>query len=318
MRSTGTRPVLAAAAVAALMLTGCSADAAQGGGLTTLTVGVLPGADLAPLYVGLNEGIFIEHGIDLKINSFAATSADIVTAVSEGRYDLGYADTISIFAAQEGGSELQIVSGAATTSGDTRSDYAGIVTHLSDINTIGDLAGRRLSIDALGTTNETVARAAVDAAGADSASMTIEAVPVINARRSLAGGIVDAALLVEPYLTKARLDGLKVISYPYAEFDENLTVSGYFTSSATIDAKSELVESFTTALAAAFEQADADEPAVRTNITTYLGSDAQVRTRLILPRFSTEIDRDSATALAESALGYGLITAMPDFDAMLP
>lgn len=319
MARRGPSSAIAFAAVATLLLAGCSADTdTAGGSLAPLTVVVLPGADLAPLYVGLNEGIFIEHGIDLKINSFAATRADVVSAVDEGRYDLGYADMTSIFAAQEAGAELQIVSGAASTSGDIRADYAGIVTHLTDINSVSDLAGRKLAVDSLGSTNEVVARAAIDAAGADSGTVTIEPVPLINMRRSLAGGIVDAALLIEPYLTVARHDGLKVISYPYAEFHESLTVSGYFTSQATSDAKSGLLDSFTAALTVAFEQAETNESAVRTNISTYLGSGAQVRSRLILPAFSTHVDRDAAQELADAALGYGILARQPDLDEVLP
>ncbi|MCW4386072.1 ABC transporter substrate-binding protein [Salinibacterium sp. SYSU T00001] len=313
-----TRTVAAAAAVLTVLLTGCSAAASAEGQTASVTVGVMPGADLAPLYVGIKDGIFAEHGIDVTVHSLAATTADIVRAVDEGRYDIGYADIISILAAQENGSELQIVSGAADTSGDARADYAGIVTAASDIDDVSDLTGRKVAVDTLGTTNEVVVRAAVDAAGGNSSTMTLEAIPFINARKAIEGGMVTAALMVEPYLTAARLDGLRIISHPYAEFDEKLTVSGYFTSTATASERSDVVESFVAALAESFEAAESNDNAVRTNISTFLSSDARVRTRLILPAFSTEIDRDAAQALADSALEYGLIARAPDLGALLP
>jgi NitT/TauT family transport system substrate-binding protein len=313
-----TRSAIAIAGIATVLLAGCSPEAAQGSGLTRVTVGVLPGADVAPLFVAVQEGLFAEQGIDLTIDSLAASSADIINAVDEGRYDFGYADMISILAAQEGGAQLQIVSGAAATSGDSRSDYAGIMSQASDITSVADLEGRTVAIDAAGTTNEAVVRAAIDAAGVDSSTISFEAIPFINMRKAIAGGNVDAALVVEPYLTSARLAGMPLIAHPYAEFDENLTVSGYFASQSIVSENPELVKSFVAALAASFEHAEAAEGAVRTNISTYLASDAQVRTRLILPAFSTAIDRDAAQALAEAAHGYGLLSSVPDLDEVLP
>jgi NitT/TauT family transport system substrate-binding protein len=57
------------AALAAAALAGCGDDdggGGGGGGPATLKVGVLPIADVAPLYLGMDEGFFKEEQLTIK------------------------------------------------------------------------------------------------------------------------------------------------------------------------------------------------------------------------------------------------------------
>lgn len=313
---------IATAVSASLLLAGCAgspAASSEGAGGTAVTIGVMPGADLAPLYLGVEEGFFADEGIDLTINSLAASSTAILGAVDSGKYDFGYGDAVSILVALEGGSEIEIISGAAASSGDTAFDYAALIVRAdSDIASTADLQHRSVSTDALFSTNELVLRSAIDTAGAGSATVAWHEIPFIDATRAVADGEVDAALVVEPFATAARLEGMRVISYPYAAFNPQLTVSAYYASSATVAGNPDLVERFRAALDKSLEFAAGDIPAVRENISTYMESGAAVRSRLALPVFGTEIDRAAADQLAAAAVKYRLLSVAPNLDEILP
>lgn len=311
--------VTAAIAIPAL-LAGCGLPSAGAVPQADITIGVTPGADLAPLYLGVKEGFFAEEGINLTINSLASSSAAVLTAVSDDKFDFGYADAVSILAAQEQGLEIELVSGAAATSGDVRHDYAGvIVRESSNIHSLADLRYLHMSVDAKGTINDVVARAAVQASGAEPSSITWHEVAFVDATEQLTVARIDAAFVVEPFVTEARLKGFRVISYPYAEFDPNLTVSGYVVSSEMRAENPELVERFLAALDKSLEHAEAEKYAVRTNIGTYIStSDSAVLSRLALPTFTREIDRSAAQKLVDAALAFGLLAQAPSLEDVLP
>lgn len=77
MKKLGLRGSFAAAAAAGLLvLTSCGGgeeapaggdEAAQDGGLTEVSIGVIPIVDVAPIYLGVQEGIFEEHGLDVEL-----------------------------------------------------------------------------------------------------------------------------------------------------------------------------------------------------------------------------------------------------------
>ena len=79
MKKRGIRgSLIAAAAASLLVLTSCGGgddaptdteqEAAQDGGeLTQISVGVIPIVDVAPIYLGVQEGIFEEHGLDVEL-----------------------------------------------------------------------------------------------------------------------------------------------------------------------------------------------------------------------------------------------------------
>jgi len=311
---------IAAASMVAIALTGCSDEGATAGsGMNDVTIGVIPGADLAPLYLGLDQGFFTSEGITLRINSLASKTSGIVTAVAEGNYDFGYGDALSLLIALEQDQPLSIISGAASTSGISSFDYAAVIVNAgSEITGMADLGGHSVGVDSLRTTNDLLVRNAIDTAGGSSASIELKEIAFIDAAQAVADGTVDAALVVEPFATEARLNGMRVISYPYAEFDPALTVSAYFTSSTIAEDDPDLVSRFVAALTKSIEFAEESEYDVRDNINTYIGAGADVRSRLALPVFAQEVDRGAAEKLVAAAGKYGMLREQPDLDSILP
>ncbi|WP_460801960.1 ABC transporter substrate-binding protein [Microbacterium sp. GXF6406] len=316
---------LAAITAGALVLTGCTdsdAPATGSGGdsgssadLTPITVGVIPIADTAALYVGEAEGFFEEQGLDLTIET-ATGGAAIVPAVVSGDYDFGFSNTLSLMVAADQGLDIQMVSAAVGTTGDTTKDMGAVIAKPgSGISSPADLAGKKVSSNSVGNINDTVVRSVVDENGADSSTISFVEVPFPDAIAAVENDQVDAAFVVEPFVTSALDAGLDVITYAYADFDTNLDIAAYFSLN-SIDA--DLLEKFQTAMTKSLEFADANPDVVREVMATYTSTPPEVLAEITMPTFPTEMDRASIEKLAAAAQEYGVLKAEPDFDNLLP
>jgi NitT/TauT family transport system substrate-binding protein len=313
---------ISVAIAASLLLVGCATGQTSGApsrAMTDVTIGVLPGVDLAPLYLGVTGGLFSDYGINLTINSLAGSSKDILQAVASRSFDFGYADTLSTLTALEEGAALEVLGAAATSTGTPRSDFAAIVVRDdSAIRSTADLDGATIGVEALGATSELVVRHAIDAADGDSDTVTWDVVTSVGAAQALDAGTVDAAFMVEPFVATAELDGFRTVAYPYAEFAPDLTVSAYVTSTSFAATDPDLVDRFQSALTASITQAQAAPTLARNSLGDYISTYSRVGTRLVLPRFMPAFSNDSVSKLATSAIDYGFLSGMPPLDQILP
>src|SRR5699024_9311694 len=151
----GRLPLFISAATAGLLtLSACggsSNDATEGtdGDLTPVEVGVIPIGDVASIYVGQQEGIFEEHGIDLTLTQ-AQGGAAIVPGVQSGDLDFGYSNVTSLVMARSQGLPIQIVATGPQTTGSTDDDFAAVmVAPDSGIESVTDLEGKTLAVNTL-------------------------------------------------------------------------------------------------------------------------------------------------------------------------
>ncbi|WP_105035061.1 ABC transporter substrate-binding protein [Cryobacterium aureum] len=312
---------LAAASVLALSACSAGADSTAPAGsdaLTPVTVGVIPIADTAPLYLGLDQGFFKDEGLDLTIET-ATGGAAIVPAVVSGDYQFGFSNLVSLMVANDKGLPLKVVNSAVASTGDVTSDFgAVIVKGDSPVETLADLDGKTVSGNSLNNIVDTVMRASIDRLGGDSSSISFVEIPFPDASAAVENGQVDAAFVVEPFVTAAIESGQRVISYGYADFDVNLDVAAYFSSAATVEGDPELVTKFQSAMKKSLEYAEANPDAVRAIIATYTKTPPEVLAKIVLPKFPTEFNVDAVTALGEAALKYGVVETAPDVSTFLP
>jgi NitT/TauT family transport system substrate-binding protein len=208
------------------------------------------------------------------------------------------------------------VSAAVATTGDTSKDMGAVITKSdSGISSPADLAGKTVSSNSVGNINDTAVRSVVDEAGADSSTIDFVEVPFPDAIAAVENDQVDAAFVVEPFVTAALDAGLEVVTYAYADFDPNLDIAAYFALN-SVDA--DLLAKFQSAMQKSLEYADANPDAVRDIIATYTQTDPEVLAEITLPKYPTEFDRASSEKLAAAAVEYGVLKAEPDFDALLP
>ncbi|MBD7995513.1 ABC transporter substrate-binding protein [Arthrobacter sp. Sa2CUA1] len=320
-------PLLLTAALA-LTLSGCGGGSLSGGegtsaaegtsGLTTLSVGIMPIVDTAPIWLGKEQGFFEAEGLDLDIQTTTGGAAAVPGVVS-GDFDFAFGNVVSVMVANDKGLDIELVSNGNSTTGDTSSDFGAVVVPAgSDIQSAADLAGKTVSVNNLSNIGDTTIRKLVENAGGDQESIKFVEIPFPDAPAAVESGQVDAAWILDPFLTQTVENGARVIAYNFAETHPNLDISGYFTTSAYVEENPELVEKFTAAMKKSLEYAQENPDEVREIVGTYTKIDAEMRAKMILPTFRAEFDRDGLTVLGEAAASYGTLSKAPDLAAMLP
>jgi NitT/TauT family transport system substrate-binding protein len=319
------RAALAAAAV--LALTACgggspsgeAAPAAEGSaGLTHINVGVIPIVDVAPIYLGVKEGIFKEEGLDVELTQ-AQGGAAIVPAITTGQMDFGFSNVTSLVVARSKGLPLKMVASGPSSTGDQDADFAAVMVKPgSGVKEIKDLAGKKIAVNTLNNISDSTIREAVAEAGGDSKNLDFVEMPFPEMRAALQKGTVDAIAAVEPFVTIAKGDGAVPVFSNYAHPVDNLTVAAYFTSDQTAQQKPEVTEAFTAAMKKSQQFAQENPDKVRAILPEYTQLDPAVIKQLTLPKYAQEVNAESIQQIADISLKNGLIEQLPDMKALLP
>ena len=313
-------PTLAAVAAALLVATACSPaqeDAADGG-LTTVTAGVIPILDVAPIYLGVDQGFFSDRGIDLQLEAGSGGAA-IVPGVISGEYDFAFSNIASLIVAREQGLPLTTLSNGVTTVGEQGADFGGVfVLEDSDITDASELSGVTVAINNLNNIGDTTVRQSVRVAGGDPEEVDFVELPFPDMPAALETGQIDAVWAVEPFASAIRNAGHREIASNFVDTHPDLSVAVYFTSEQNQAQDPELFEDITAALEESLAYAQDNPDEVRRILGTYTEIDAQAIEEMVLPRFPTEISEESMRTLADLMLTDGLIESDSDLDALLP
>ncbi|MCV2394332.1 ABC transporter substrate-binding protein [Actinotalea sp. M2MS4P-6] len=284
-----------------------------------LSIGVIPILDVAPIYLGIEQGFFADEGLDVTLET-AQGGAAIVPGVVSGQFQFGFSNVVSLLLAQSNGLDIKVVASGVASTGEDGADFGAVlVPEGSDIQSAADLAGKRIAVNTLQNINTTTINKVVSDAGGDPSTIEYVELAFPDIVPAIVAGDVDAGQVVEPFLTIGQGQGLRQVVSNYAATDPNLEVGAYFTSGDYIAQHPDVVERFTKAMNTSLEYADANPDAARAILATYTSMDEATQQAVTLPRWPTEISTESVQLLADLAVQDGMITgATPDVAALLP
>jgi NitT/TauT family transport system substrate-binding protein len=317
------RRTLVALLTAATLLGAAACNSNESGGGTPsgpdkVNVGVIPIVDVAPIYLGKQQGFFSNRNIDLNLQ-LAQGGAAIVPAVVSGQYQFGFSNVVSLMLAQKNNLPIKVVSNGVASTGVEGADFGGLVVNGdSPIQSPKDLVGKTVAANTLKNIVDTTVRESVRKAGADPAAVKFVEMPFPDMPAALKGNKVDAIFVVEPFLSAAKAQGGRVIASSYVDAAKDLVVALYFTSTDLMKNKPDLVKRFQEAMAESLAYADAHPDEVRNVLSTYTQIKPEQAKALTLPKWPAEINKASVEALAALAVKDGLLTAPPDLAALLP
>jgi NitT/TauT family transport system substrate-binding protein len=319
-------PLTVVTMAAALVLAACSTpssaapegSASARGELTAVTVGVIPIVDVAPIYLGVQTGIFEDHGLDVTLE-LAEGGAAIVPAVADGEYQFGFSNVTSLLTASSEGLPLKVVAPGDFSTGRPGKDFSAVVTSAgSGIDGAADLVGRTVAVNSLKNIGDTTVRNVVDAAGGDPQAVEFVEMSFPDMPAAVVGGQVDAAWVVEPHLTQAVDQGARIISSNFVETDSDLLIAAYFTSDQMIAQDPQTVEAFTAAIREALTYATEHPDETRAILGTYTEIDPVVQSVMTMPRFAPDLDTPYLQVVADLGLKYGMFDKPVDVTRLLP
>jgi NitT/TauT family transport system substrate-binding protein len=317
------RRQLAPLAVVALLGTATACGGSGGAaptaedGTRQLTVGIIPIVDVAPIYLGDEQGFFADRGIELELVPGSGGAA-AVPGVVAGDFQFAFGNVTSVLLAASQGLPLQVVAEGNSSTGDPETDFSAVVVAAdSPIRSAADLAGRTVAVNNFKNIGEVTIRKAVEDAGGDPAGINFIELAFPDMPAAVAGGDVDAAWVVEPFVTVATGQGARKVLANFAEAVDDLTVATYFTTEQVIAEEPELVDDFQAAIQESLQYASDNPDEVRRIITTYTQITPEVAAQMALPAFPQEIDVESMKTVAELMQEYGITTEPADVDALL-
>jgi len=315
------RGPLVSVLTAALLLSvtaACGGDDSGDGGLIPVKVGAIPIVDVAPLHLGVAKGFFKQQGLDVEIINSTGGSA-VVPGVVSGQLDFAFANVVSMIVARSQGIELKALAEGNSSTGKQGDDFCGLVVAAnSPIRSARSLSGRTVAVNNLKNISETSVRASIRKAGGDPSNVNFVELPFPEMPAAVAAHRVDAALVVEPFLTLSKDQGAHVIASSFVDAAPNLTVATYFTSQQTIDERRNVVDRFTAAVTRSLAYAQTHPQEARQVLLTYTQIPPDVANRLTLPAWPAQINRGSVQTISELAVQDGLVSRKVDVTAMLP
>jgi NitT/TauT family transport system substrate-binding protein len=133
---------------------------------------------------------------------------------------------------------------------------------------------------------------------------------------ALDSGRVDAATVVEPFLTQAESQGYRNIGDPCIEAMPGAQQAGFYTSAKWAEENPEAVEGLARALTRSNEYANEHPDEVRAVIPEYTEIPAKVAKEITLTPWETS-GENTLDVIAQSLVEYDLLEEQPDTSALL-
>ena len=307
-------------ALIAVLLAACGGGKRSGGGggsgPTKLTVGLVPVIDIAPFYLGIKHGYFSAEGLDVT-PKLIQTGATVIQGAISGDLQIGFSNDTSLVIAASKNIPVQIIAAGVSAA---RGDYAGLlVKDNGPIKSVKDLAGKRIAVNGLKNVGSLTVNAALEANGVDISHITYVEVPFPNMGTALVRGQVDAAWVVEPFVSanKAANNGTHLLIRTYESLPAHFPVASYFVSQSYKSQHPDVVAKFQRAINKALDYAQAHSDEVRQILPTYIKITPQAAQHLVLPEWSSNPYPDLIKWTADHALKYGYITTEPDIGKLV-
>jgi NitT/TauT family transport system substrate-binding protein len=245
-------------AALALTLFGCAGSAPttstssadeDGGGegeLTKVTLSVNPIPQNASILLGIEQGIFAEHGLDVEIVPQPDVAA-IVSGLASGQYQFGFVTVVGLINATANGVPIQAVTtvdGKQPTE-EGEAEAAGLVAGPgSGIESIADLEGKTLAVVGLQSLGTVTAWELASEAGINPESIELIQLPFGQMPAALAAGDADAAVVQAPFLGQALAEGSTSLAKPNVEVFGGTSIAFYATGDQYAEQNPDVVQAF--------------------------------------------------------------------------
>lgn len=311
------RSLISALVIATALVSAPLAVRAQSD-VTTLRVGVIPIAALAPLYLGVKKGFFSDERLQLDPN-FAQGGSSIIPAVLNGDEQIGFTNVVSFVLAVSKGLPLRnVIAGAQAMGPNNLSTSAVLVAGDSPIKTLKDLEGKTIAVNALNNIGDITIKAVLDKAGVDYTKVKFVEIGFPAMPDALAQGRVDAIWAEDPFQTIAKHGGARVLFKNYDDFDTKLTLANYFTTTTYYDAHKDVMVRFTRAMQKSLAYAATHPAEARQTITEFAKLDPAIAAVILLPGWAPDVNIGATEKLETAMIKYGILAKPIDLKAAIP
>jgi NitT/TauT family transport system substrate-binding protein len=284
-----------------------------------IKIGIIPSTDVAPLYLAESEGYFAEEGLDPQLVPLGG-GGDSITSLLGGDVDITFASyPLLVQAQQKGGDavDLKIIADASAAKPDTA---AVVVKADSPLRDPQDLRGKRIGVSSTGAIDDLAVMAGMKIAKADISGIQWKVTKTADILPKLQSGDIDAAFLVEPYLTIAQAQlGVWTVFQPFVGRLDGIGLNGYATLDKTATANPNTVAAFQRAVLKAHRAAatPSGQDAIRKALTQKVNVRSEIAPILHLPTYPLTTDASRLQRVPDLMREFGLIKNSFDVRSMI-
>jgi NitT/TauT family transport system substrate-binding protein len=292
----------------AVMALATGAAAAE---LQKISVGYVPVADFAPLFIAKDKGFFEQHGLDVTLTKILLAS-NVPGALVAGSLDIGMGTPPMLLVTSESGLDFQAI--AAVSRLEKDNPFVSLIARpAANIKDAADLKGKKLGVPGFNSSMDiSIRKWLMDRNVQPSEVNFVEAIfPQMH--DLLAGGQLDAAIVLEPFRTRILKDGTGVnVRDFFADLNPDAIAAIWMAKADWIKAHGDIVAGFRAGLAQGIADLQANPPEFEAIQMKYLGFASPAR-----PDWSLKVTKEDLAFFADMSKQVGLIHQPPQLDKLI-
>lgn len=280
----------------------------------TVRVGVGNAIETAPVRMAVEKGLFERAGLRVELVEQPDEKA-AVKLLTEGQLDVVFASDVTLFSAAAEGTALRL-QGEAYVAG--AGSMALVTLPDSDYTDPTDLSSPTVAVDTHRSLSTLTTRSVLRTAGLDPASITFRPTPVEDMIDAMRTGEVDAAWMVEPYITLAQQEhGVRVLADCSRGATQDFPMSAYAVTAEFAEDNPRTTALFRRLLDRA-QQLGADETLVREALPRLADLDEVTASLVSLGSYPQMVNAVRLQRVADLMQGSGLLDDRLDVRSLVP
>jgi ABC-type nitrate/sulfonate/bicarbonate transport system substrate-binding protein len=305
---------LAAATTGCSLMPGSGSSAVANLEHPTLRIGYEAQVDVAPLYKAVNGKLFADAGLTIELVQ-EANDQDAIKQLNDGNLDVVFATHVSLFKAAATGTSLELQGEAYQAGANTMALVSLPDARYNDPST---KPAPRIAVNTANDLGVLTTKSVLDTAGVQQNKIQFKIVPFTEMAASLGNREVDAAWMIEPFITRAQKQlGATVVTDAARGATLDFPMSGYASIKKFADANPNTMSTFRKILARAQQQAS-DRLAVQSVLKEYAGVDAATADLMSVGTFPTTLNAVRLQRVADMMQTSQMLDNRLDVQSMLP
>jgi NitT/TauT family transport system substrate-binding protein len=180
-----------------------------------------------------------------------------------------------------------------------------------------DLAGKKLAINTKANITELTSRSSLEAVGVDMKTVTFVEMPFPDMQVNLERKAIDAAFMVEPFITQAeRMAGVTRVVDPASGATSEIPIAGWGANAQFVKDNPKTAEAFRRAIIKG-QQDCSNRADLEERVTSYAKVDKQTASLINVGTWPTTLEPIRLQRVADLMKTYNILTAPLDVKAMI-
>jgi NitT/TauT family transport system substrate-binding protein len=277
--------------------------------LLPMKVSYIPIMDCQQLYVGWEKGYFEEEG--LKVEGQVAQGGSVSqTLVESGSVELGWTAVVPLSQAYLKGFDFTFIAAGAFFGTANRNAAGILVKKDSPIQSVKELAGKTIAINALQSVNHLAVLAIADFHGVDIKGLKFVEIPMPSQAPALKEGAVDACHNVQPFIAASEAEGTTRLLYGGfypPEIAERAMIAAWFAKKSSLEKNKDKMTRFLKAINKATDFINKNPDQMPAIVAKYTKLDVNLLKKVTPPKFYTKVNKKDIQVSIDLCAKYGFI-----------